>query len=85
MKKVALAEQLAFVVTQRKVNEEAIFAQAFSKGLQLLYIDTMIEAYLLGTVSREQALNILGIETIKEVESQRDALKHDVEWGLSND
>jgi hypothetical protein len=44
----------------------------------------MIEAYLLGNIYREQALKTLGSTTLEDVEFQRDALKRDVEWGLSN-
>ena len=73
------------IVTQRKINGGAVFARAFGEVLQRLCVDTMMEGYLLGTVSREQAPNTLGMETIKEVEYQREALKHDVECGLSND
>jgi len=53
--------------------------------LHLLYQEAITEAYLLGTISREQALKTLGTDTLEEIEYQRDALKHDVEWGFSND
>ena len=85
MKNIALGEQLTFIITQRGVNEAAILAQAVSKGIDLLYLQAMTEAYLLGTISREQALKTLGTDTLEEIEYQRDALKHDVEWGFSND
>jgi hypothetical protein len=85
MQNVALAEQLSFVVTQRGVNEATILAQAISKGIQLIYQESVIEAYLLGSISREQALKTLGTTTLKEVEYQREALKRDVEWGLKDD
>ena len=84
MKTQALGEQLSFIVTQSKVNEAAILAQAVSKGIELLYQEAMIEAYLLGNIYREKALKTLGSATLEDVEFQRDALKRDVEWGLSN-
>lgn len=85
MKNIALGEQLTFIITQRGINESAILAQAVSKGMRLLYQEAMTEAYLLGTISRTQALKTLGTDTLEEIEYQRDALKRDVEWGLSND
>jgi hypothetical protein len=85
MVNIALSEQLTYLITQRSVNEATILAQAVSKGIQLLYTEAITEAYLLGTLSREQAVKILGIAVVKEIESQRDALKRDVEWGLSNE
>jgi len=42
---------------------------------------TLIEAYLLGKVSREKALKDLGAAELREIELQRDALRRDVEWG----
>ncbi|TGO02882.1 hypothetical protein PN36_17290 [Candidatus Thiomargarita nelsonii] len=83
MQNAALAEQLSFVVTQRGVNEATILAQAISKGIELIYQESVIEAYLLGGISREQALKTLGTATLKEVEYQREALKRDVEWGFT--
>ena len=85
MENIAFTEQLAFLVTQRQVNETTILAQAVSKGVQLLYQEAMMEAYLLGKVSREYALKILGSTMLEDLEYQRDALKHDVEWGLKGD
>ena len=78
MKTQALGEQLSFIVTQSKVNEAAILAQAVSKGIEILSQEAMIEAYLLGNISRDQALKTLGSATLEEVEFQRDALKRDV-------
>jgi hypothetical protein len=82
MENIALTEQLAFLVTQRQINETTLLAQAVSKGIQLLYQEAIIEAYLLGQVSREHALKILGSTMLEDIEYQRDALKQDVEWGL---
>jgi hypothetical protein len=82
MENIALTEQLAFLVTQRQINETTLLAQAVSKGIQLLYQEAIIEAYLLGQVSRERAFAILGSTMLEDVEYQRDILKQDVEWGL---
>ena len=44
--------------------------------------ESLIEAYLLGKVSRETVLKEIGIERLEEVEFQRDAIRRDIEWGL---
>jgi len=44
----------------------------------------LIEAYLLGRVSRETVLKELGPEQLEEIEYQRDALQRDVAWGMEN-
>lgn len=77
-----LAEQLAFVVAQRQQDEATILAQAIREGIQRLYRETLIEAYLLERIPRETILKELGPEQLEELEYQRDVLQCDVEWGL---
>ena len=52
----------------------------FVRGIHAFYRDTIIEAYLSGSISREHVLKELGTGTLEEVEYQRDALKGDVTW-----
>lgn len=77
-----LTEHLDFVVRQRGEDEAAVLAEALRTGLEALYRETLTEAYLLGSVSRESLLQELGAEALAEIEIQRDALRRDVEWGL---
>lgn len=77
----SFVQQLDFVVTRRRQDEATVLAQAVRQGVQALYRETLIQAYLLGQVSREMALRELGPEQLEEVEYQRDALKRDVAWG----
>jgi len=85
MKNTVLAPKLAFMVTQRGLDEATILAQVVSKGVQLLYQETVIESYLLDQISRTQALTDLGPDLLAEVEYQREVLKRDVEWGLTDE
>lgn len=82
MNKPGLPEQLAFVIEQRRQDEAVVLAEAMRAGIQALYLETLIEAYLLGRVSREVALQALGPERLGEIEYQRDVLREDVAWGL---
>lgn len=85
MNETGLGEQLAFVVAQRKQDEATILAQAVREGIQVLYREVLIEAYLLGQIPRETMLNELGLEQLEEIEYQRDALQRDVMWGLESE
>ena len=85
MTNLAFAQQLEFIIQHRHADEVVVLAEAVRTGLQTLYWETLIEAYLLGQVPREQALKELGAERLAEVEYQRDALKRDVAWGLQRD
>jgi hypothetical protein len=77
-----LAEHLDFLIAQKGQDEATVLAQAIRAGVEVLYRDALIEAYLLGKVPRETALRELGSEHLAEVDYQRDTLRRDVEWGL---
>jgi hypothetical protein len=78
-----LSREVDFVVKHRGLDEETVLAQAIREGVHKLYRDTIIEGYLSENISREDAVKELGLETIEEIEYQRDALAQDVAWGLS--
>ncbi|MBI2877927.1 MAG: hypothetical protein HYY20_13710 [Candidatus Tectomicrobia bacterium] len=77
-----LAHKLAFVAAQHQQDEATILAQALREGIHVLYRDALIEAYLAGSITREDALKELGPEMLEEIEYQRDALQRDIAWGL---
>jgi hypothetical protein len=80
----SLAKQLSFVIAQRRQDEATVLAQAVREGIKSLYRESLIEAYLLGQITRENALKELGAEVLEAIEYQRDVLRRDVEWGLKN-
>ena len=55
------------------------------EGIQVLYREVLIEAYLLGQIPREMISKELGLEQLEEIEYQRDALYSDVTWGLKGE
>ena len=60
MIELAMTQQLEFVVAESKQNEASVLAQAVRRGLELLYKEALIEAFLLGRVSREKILTHWG-------------------------
>ncbi len=85
MNETQFAQRLIFLVSQRHQDEATVLAEAVREGVSVLYRETLIEAYLLGNVSRDVVLQELGPEKLEEIEYQRDAFKHDVEWGLTRE
>jgi predicted ribosome quality control (RQC) complex YloA/Tae2 family protein len=75
-------EHLDFLIVQKGEDEATVLAQALRTGVETLYQEALVEAYLLGKVPRETALRELGSERLAEVDYQRDVLRRDVEWGL---
>ena len=84
MSETGLTQKLAFVVARRHEDEATVLAQAVREGIHTLYREVLIEAYLLGRVSRETVLKELGPEQLEEIEYQRDALQRDVAWGMEH-
>jgi hypothetical protein len=82
MRDKTLTEHLDFLLAQEGRDEATVLAQALRTGVEALYREALVEAYLLGKISREKALEELGLERLAEVEYQRNALRRDVEWGL---
>lgn len=77
----SLTEHLSFLVSQRQQDEATILAQALRAGIEALYRETLVEAYLLGKIPRETALRELGSEQLEEIDYQNEVLRRDVEWG----
>jgi len=84
MGEATLTQELAFVMAQQQQDEATVLARAMRAGIRALYREALIEAYLMGHISRQEALIKLGPEALEEIEYQRDALKRDVAWGLSD-
>ncbi len=82
MRDKTLTEHLDFLIVQKGEDEATVLAQALRTGVETLYQEALVEAYLLGKVPRETALRELGSERLAEVDYQRDTLRRDVEWGL---
>lgn len=84
MRDKTLAEHLDFIVNKKGEDEAAVLAQALRTGVETLYQEALIEAYLVGEVSRETALRELGPVRLADIDYQRDVLRRDVEWGLKS-
>ena len=77
-----LAHKLIFIQNRRQKSEAALLAEAMQEGIQKLYRESLIEAYLLGQIPREQILTELGQKTLDTIDFQRDAIEKDITWGL---
>lgn len=82
MSETLLADKLVFLQSHRHEDEATLLAQAVREGIQVLYREALVEAYLLGRIPRERLLEEVGPEQLEEIEYQRDALQRDVIWGI---
>lgn len=79
-----LSDRLEFLVAERGQDEATLLAEAVRAGLEALYREALVEAYLLGRIPRETLLAEVGAERLETIEQQRDALRRDVDWGLKS-
>jgi len=82
MEKTPFVEKLSFIQARRQQDESALLALAVREGIQVLYREALVEAYLLGQAPRERVLKEIGPEALEVIEYQRDALQRDVNWGM---
>lgn len=85
MKEATVSRELAFIANRRGIDETNILAKAVREGIRVIYQEAVTEDYLAGKISRDYALKELGLEKLMEIEFQREAIKKDIEWGLSDD
>jgi hypothetical protein len=64
------------------IDESEVIQQAVETGVETLYRDMIISRYLDGDLTREEAVDELGADVVDQVDSARDAIEEDVEWGL---
>jgi hypothetical protein len=78
-----LAEKIAFIASQQGEQEATLLAQALDRGVDVLYRESLIDAYLNRTLPREELVRELGPEAAVEIDANRDAIQKDIAWGLA--
>ena len=78
-----LTEKIAFIANQQGKREASLLAQALDRGVDVLYRESLIDAYLAGTLSREDLVGELGSDAAVAIDAQRDAIRKDIAWGLA--
>jgi predicted DNA-binding protein len=77
-----LRDKLDYLVRTTGRAEAEIVAQAVEHGLTELYRRQVADAYLARGLDRTEALAALGYEAVEALDDARQAIEHDVQWGL---
>lgn len=77
-----VSEYLDALVRATHQTEADVVAQALEAGLQQLWRDQILGQYVRGDVSRDQAIDAVGIDWVELAERQRDAVAQDLTWAL---
>lgn len=78
----SIIRELTFLTQQTGQDETTILTRALHLGLDLLYRQAVEQAFIDETLSRDQAVAILGEEHVEEIEYAKQALAQDVASGL---
>ncbi len=62
--------------------ESEVMAMAFEAGLRQLWRERALGRYLRGEITRDEAVNIAGIDWVELAERQNKAMLEDIEWAL---
>ena len=77
-----MIRELAFLNEHTGQDEVTLLARALRLGLELLYRQAVEQAFIDGTLPREEAIAVLGRERVEEIEYAKQALAQDVARGL---
>lgn len=64
------------------MEESVVIQQAVEAGIETLYRDIIVSRYLSDEITRDEAIEQLGVEVVEKVETARDPVEDDVKWGL---
>lgn len=64
------------------LSEDEVIAKAVQSGIRQLWREHTLAAYLKGSLSREEAIEQVGIDWVELAERQRDAMEEDLAWAL---
>ena len=78
----AVSDHVRELAKYHDIDESAVIQRAVETGVETLYRNMIVRKYLSDEITREEAVDQLGIDVVEEVESARDAVEEDVEWGL---
>lgn len=78
----SVSDRVRELAEHHEMDESAVIQRAVEAGVETLYRDMMVSRYLADEITREEAIEQLGVEVVEEVEFARDAVEEDVKWGL---
>lgn len=78
----SVSDRVRELAKHHDMDESGVIQQAVETGVETLYRDMLVSRYLADEITREEAIDELGVEVVENVEAARDAIEEDVEWGL---
>jgi len=77
-----VSERVRELAEHHGKDESEVIQEAVETGIETLYQDMIVSRYLDDEITRDEAIEHLGVELVEEVEAAREAVEEDVKWGL---
>lgn len=74
---------LETLVHETHKTEAEVMALAFQAGLRQLWRERILGRYLRGTITRDEAIEAVGIDWVELAERQHKATMEDIAWALA--
>jgi len=78
-----LTDRVEKLAHEQGVSESEILEEALEKGVKTLWEDYVASKYVDGELDREEAIDLLGRDKVKQVDKELDAVRKDIEWGMN--
>ncbi len=78
-----VSEYLGVLARSSNQSEAEVVARALQAGLRQLWREEVLARLVRGEMSRDEAIEAVGIDWVELAERQRDAVAQDVAWALS--
>jgi len=73
---------LETLVRETRKPEAEVITMAFQVGLRQLWRERILGRYLRGEISRDEAIEAVGIDWVELAERQHEAMMEDLAWAL---
>lgn len=75
-------EYLEELSKETKQDETEMLSKAFQVGVRQMWREYILGRYLRGQISRDEAVEAVGIDLLELAERQHDAMMEDLEWAM---
>lgn len=79
-----ITDQLTEVAKLRREPTTEVIAEAVEIGISKLYQECVLNEYLKKRMSKNKAIQLVGLEIVKLAEEQQRLARKDIAWGLGN-
>ena len=77
-------EYLQKIILQTQKPEAEVMAQAFKTGVRQMWRERVLGQYLRQQISRDEAIELAGIDWVELAERQHKAMLEDLAWAMEN-